>query len=434
MSLFNLFKKNEIVEKSFGENSLQQLINIIQGKTDKKNYTDKDLLDFNTSWVYSCNSKNAITTASVPLHLYYVSNGKEIKYTKHKKISTKSLERIKGEICNIEIKNAEEIVEIQEHPLLTLFQKINKDMDYSSFTYLLMSYMGLLGNSYVYVEREGNSIKALHPLRTENVEVKINNDGEIVGIVYKEQIGNETKVTRYQVEDLIVFRNLIPGCGTYGKGELAACLDAVERYNYYAKYEAYLNRNFARPDFIASYKGNVKEDQLRDARKAWSRKFGNPENAGKPLVTGELDVKTLSFSPRDMEFKDGREWCKKEIAAVFGVPESLITLNDANLASARSALNHYYSFTIIPKLRMLCETYNSKLVMPYYGDDLFLWYSDKDFLKPQDMTYSDLMNAHTKGILDKNEVRLALGYDSIDEDVDISEINAPEDKDEQAEI
>ena len=408
------------------DTSIGDLFKIIQGDAAVKNYTAQDLVKLNRGWVAICNNKNSLTIATTPLHLYYNNKfNKQIKLNAHKEVSKKDINFIHGTISDSEVKQSDNIVEILEHDFLTLIKNVNPEMNYVDMVSLIEQYLGILGNAYLHVVygSEGSDGKPveLWPLLSENCSVLIGSDGKVSGYKYVENIigsnGVESqKVITYKPEEIVHFKNYKTGSTLYGIGELEQCLAAVERMNYYDLFESYLNKNFSRNDFVVSYRGKYTEKELRDAYKQWAKKFGGIKNAGKPLITsGELDIKTLGYAPRDMEFKDGRSWGMSEIAAMFGVPESLIKLNDANRASSVTSTLQYYKFTLVPKIRSLCEKLNEQL-LPKYDSNLFVWYSEKDFLTPEAMTYADIMKAVELGILGVDEARNVMGYEIKEEE------------------
>ena len=419
LEFFKRFSKKAVT--GGGTVDYDNLFKLIHGNLENQTYSAQELLKLNNGWVYACNNKNAMTVATIPLHLYYNNKSqKNIKWTKHHKLAKKELSNLRYSINDITIKQSEEIVEIEQHPFLDLLKNINSDQNYCDFTYLIESYLGLIGNSYILVVQEkGTTPNELKLLQSENVAIMVDETGKITGYKETRRINGVEKALTYKPEEIIHVKNAVPGSPYYGKGELESCLMPVQRYNYYDLAEAYTNKNYSRPDFIVSYKGRYTEKELKDAQKQWYKQFGNPKNSGKPLITSELDVHDIGFSPREMMFKDGREWCKKEIAAVFGVPEPLLTAQETNYAASKSSINHYMSFTIVPKVRLLCEKYNEQL-LPKYDSGLFVWYSDSDFMQPNEMTYPDVLAAQTQGILTINEARDAMGFEPSDEEKEVT--------------
>jgi len=60
------------------------------------------------------------------------------------------------------------------------------------------------------------------------------------------------------------------------------------------------------------------------------------------VLSGQVDVKPLNLSPREMEFKASREMARENISAVMGVPSTVLGLPDANYATARQATMTYW--------------------------------------------------------------------------------------------
>ena len=372
----NLFSR-KLEQKAISTD--QNLINIISNEPyNKDKYSAQELIKLNKNWIYICNFKNASTCASVPLKLYYNSNGKSIEKTPHRKIDKKTFNILRKEL-NKKTLELDDIVEIIEHPVLDLLYKINDSMNYIDFVQLVQGYCGLIGNSYVRIELTNGVPSALYPLLSEYVSVICDKaTRQVTKYIYK--VNNDT--VTYQPDEILHFVNYCPGDITIGRGDLEACVDAAMRYNYYDAYENYLNRNNARPDFIINYKNNINEKDYKEVYRQFTKRFGSVKNAGKPIVTtGEMNIQNIGLAPRELQYSLGRAEAQKVICAVFGVPEALVELNSANLASSLSANNMYNKYTIYPKMTALVEKLNEKL-LPMYDSNLFLWF-DKSFENSQ---------------------------------------------------
>jgi HK97 family phage portal protein len=364
MSLFDLFKKPQVEQKAYNveANPLQLLLN---GGNESKNYSPSELLKFNNGWIYTCNNKTSQTIASVPIKLYYTnSNSKELKWTKHKKIDKKTFNYI------IEHKDINmDVVEVLDHEVLNILNAPNDRMNYFDLTYITESYLGLIGNCYWYINE--NSI---YPLKSENVSVIIEDSDIGYGKIqsYKYEY-SPSKYRFFKPEEIIHFCNYVPGNTLYGKGELESAISYAERETYYNIAENYINKNLARPDFVVSYKNGIKENELRETNKQWYKRFGSAKNQGKPIIVGgDIDIKNINLPPKEMSWEQGRKDVQKNICSIFGVPEALVELNQANYASASAATEHYMIYTIKPKLIKYLEKINTQLVKKYDGE-LFLW-------------------------------------------------------------
>jgi HK97 family phage portal protein len=367
--------------------------------------TPQELMQYNVHYVYTCNSKNSSICASIPLKLYYENKtGKKV---------------VNG---SQPVKGRNDVVEILEHPFLDLMKNVNPFMNYTDLASLIFGYQGLIGNAYVYLEKDSSGKpKALYPLLAEHITLKLDDaNGEVKAYKYFDK-----KI--YKPEEIIKFSNLQPGSLVNGKGELEACIKAVQRYCYYDSAESYLNKNNARPDFVAAYEDKLTENEREDVEKIWFKKFRG-KGLGKPLITSNVKIIPLGLAPKDMMWITGRAKAIEEIAAGFGVPNSLIMLNDANLASSRTAIAQYRKFTIFPKMDRYVEKLNEQL-LPLYDPNLYCDYDRSIEADPVEQatilkTYVD------SGILSVNEAREKLGLEPIEEPEEPEEPVEPE-KDEK---
>jgi HK97 family phage portal protein len=373
-------------------------------------------------WPSICNTRNASILSTIPLHLYYnKKSNKKLEFTPYCNISRFKSAYIKDSIRNIIIKQAEEIVEIIEHPFLDLLNNVNESMNYIDWMQLEQMYLGLIGNSYTLINKNGENT-TLEPLLSEYVNPLTQKDkskvsGEIIGYSYKIP-GQKEQI--YKAEDIIHFVNYAPGNLLNGNGDLETCIMAAKRLQYYDLYEMYLNANNARPDHVWLRKERSTEKDLKEMYRQIDKRFRGVANSGKPLVVsgGDVDIKTLGFAPKDMAYNNGRESSIQEIAAAFGLPESLLKLNDANYASAKVGMTQYYRTTILPKLVKFVEKLNEQLLPSYDNSgNLFIYFEEPKIIDPTENA-NIVISAFEKGILDRNEVRLALGYETQDKTQD----------------
>jgi HK97 family phage portal protein len=409
----SLFGKNSIEEKAFNQNT--SLWQLLMGSGSDKVYSPKELLKYNFGWVAACLNKNAQTLSSIPIRLYYKKeNGQSLKASKHKILK----KEIQLAVKTSSKKSFTELVEITEHQVLDLIERPNSRMNWTDFVILNETYLGLIGNSYIYMEKEGDKITGLYPLLSENVSIKVKENawgyGDIQNYLYSKD-GVESH--SFPPEAIIHMLNSSPGSVLYGKGELEQCLSAAERELYYDQTENYLNRNNARPDFLVSYVNGIKENEQKELMKMWYKKFGSVQNSGKPLVaSGDVKVQQLGFNPREMQYKTGRDAVRQEIASVFGVPEALLVINESNFASSKSATNHYVQFTIKPKLTRFLEKLNEQFVS-VYDDRLFLWW-DGEFNSSMDALETAQLDQIylTNGVYNPDYVRSRMGIEGIVDD------------------
>ena len=428
MSLLSrLFRtETKAVSSSATEQSLMDAITkALTGSAVKTTWSAEDLVKMNTGWVFVSNNRNASCMAGTPLKLYYGKPTADYK-TSFKSRALPPWEAksaLEGAPRRILARAEGGPVEIVEHPFLDLMNSVNPVMNHTDLAYLVDSYLGLIGNAYVLMRDDGESGMELWPLLSEYVIPNVTRDAIPRTVSYRYYIPNQQIDQTFPAEQVLRFANWSPGSMVVGRGDLEGCVMAAQRYGYYDSAESYLNLNQARPDFLVSYNGRYSEAELKEAVRAWNRKFstasGSNQNSGKPMIaTGDVKVTPLGLAPREMSWPNGREWAKKEICSSFGVPLALIDITDVNLASAKAAVSQYQRFTLFPKLSRYCETLNQSL-LPKWDPNLWVWFDDRT----DDVKSEQVSNASTfyeKGIIDRNEARAMIGLDPV-EDVDAPE-------------
>jgi len=364
-------------------------------------FTPQSLVTLNTNWVNVCINKISNIIATTPLKLYAKKSKSKKILIPHKKADIKQIQRM-----NIKMTEDQDLVEIVNHPFLDLLNKVNPNMNYTDLISLIQMYLGLIGNAYVLVVKDASGIPIeLYPLLSEYVTIRLDKDGNIEGYKYC----YNGKDTLYTKDEIIHFINYQPGSIISGRGELEGCLDAVVKYNYYNQRDIALNQNNARPDYVISFKTPLNEQEQKDITNAFHKRFGTIKNAGKPMITSECSVLPISFSPLDMDYKSAREFARSEIINAYGVPESLISLNSANYASASVSHYQFYTYTIIPKLRQMCEKINEKL-LPMYDDNLYVWF-DQNVEEDKTIQADVLTKYVDSNIMSIDEARQILGME-----------------------
>ena len=87
------------------------------------------------------------------------------------------------------------------------------------------------------------------------------------------------------------------------------------------------SRNSARPSGALVYTsrdGNLSPDQYERLKTELEQGFQGAAHAGRPLLLeGGLDWKSMSLSPKDMDFIEAKHAAAHEIALALGVPPSM---------------------------------------------------------------------------------------------------------------
>lgn len=113
----------------------------------------------------------------------------------------------------------------------------------------------------------------------------------------------------------------------------------------YALYE-----NNSIPNSILILNDDMTENEIKIAKEQFDIQFRWSENAHKMLIGWWIkEVKTISITPRDMEFINQRKMTVEKISAVFGVPKSILWyIEDVNYSNGREMKKEFLEWTIKP--------------------------------------------------------------------------------------
>jgi len=392
---------------------------IIAPKTISNNPVE--LLKLNKGFVAVCNNKNASTMASTPLRLYAKGNASEKCLFPHKQLNSKEIENVKLSSGSLSVKNAQNIVEIYEHPVFDVLNRFNDDLNYHDGIELTAQYLGMMGNCMWQIIKEDGLPKNIIILPSEYTTVTLTEDMHIKG--YRTFNGVYQK--DYSTDEVIHFKNMAPGLfwriwnqglitGLYGQGDLEAVLDEVYLYNAINDYLRALTENNAIPSGIIKYKnGRLDKQTMKDLESDWNKVMRSWKKAGKTKVMDEdFDFVPMGYNPKDLDFSEGRKWLRGVIGNAFGVPEDLITTENSNKGSSNTAIDHYARFTIRPKLKRLEDKLNSHL-MPMYDDDFFLQY-DNPIPEDAALAIKEEEMHLIQGVITINEVRRKSGLSDVE--------------------
>lgn len=369
------------------------------------------------SWVYAAALINANGVSSVPLRLYVRNRGKREKVWRTRPVSEQrkqwhtdnSSTQVRRKL--VEFDDFDEVTE--RHPILELLSSVNPRLNGYDMTVLRVLWGELTGNAYMLkVHGEGEALPPteLWPLPPQWTWVVPDESGDdwIKGYVYGKDFRDRVE---FMPDEIVHFRRPNPRDLFYGMGRVEAAWSVVELNDADHDRDLALSQNHARPDYAVILQGATPE-QASHLDGALRRKLRGTKKAGTPLVLAGNDVslQPLSWSPKDM---GGREDTLREIAAVFGVPESMLRLNDANLASSQTGHGQWREQTILPLCRMDEQQLNQDLVWPYFGDDYCVAYDNP---VPSDRAQDEAegMAQVTSGRVTINEWRERSGLESIE--------------------
>jgi hypothetical protein len=200
-----------------------------------------------------------------------------------------------------------------------------------------------------------------------------------------------------------------------GRGVIASIL--IEHQTYMATLQKQLATmdNLGRPDFLVStdtFPNPEQQAQLRQQINAMTQGVGKQ---GKFLIFPKTtSITPMQFPPKDMGESQQLKDLASSIAAAFGIAESSIFLNTANLASAEVGRVETARNAVLPRLQKDAAVLNERLV-PMFRDlerrGAWLAY-DNPVPEDEDRKATRLVTL-VGTVLTPDEARAELGYEPL---------------------
>lgn len=320
------------------------------------------------SVAYSCANINAQAIASAGFRLYSGPQGTAFTTKAVDRDTAQALRKVRGFTKKV----AGEIREVTSHPLLSLLENANELMDGFALLELTSLYLDFTGVAYWLMESEvlmGTPVK-LWILPTHLMEVKRDREGKVVEYKYgaKKVSIDPEKIVRFSLPSMR---------DPYHKGigPAEAAFQLIELLGKDLSWATALMENRARPDTMLSIEGIGAVQAERMERKL-NRKFRRSGAGGIWVTDGEsMNVKPLTFPPKDMEAQGRFQLTKTMIHNVFGVPIALSEGERINRATLEAALYQHARLAVYPRLVRFSQRVNQRLV-PRFGDNLFFWFDN----------------------------------------------------------
>jgi len=383
-------------------------------------FTQSAGVRYYSSWIYAAATINANAVASNPLRLYVRSSDATRKLWNTRKASRRAKAWLAGDgprqpSATVMRKAAEIGADFEEitddHPLLRLLSTANPWFNGYDATVLRVVWQELTGNAYQHVVFGPlGTPSELWPMPPQWTTIVTDPEQFISGYLYG---ATEEGKQRFTTDEVIHFRRPNPRDLWYGMGKLEAAWGAANANVALHEMDLSMFANNARPDWLLTVKGNPSSDEIDRIEEALKGKFRGPSKRGGFMVaSADIDLKPLQFAPKDLA---GRTDVVEEIAAIFGVPVSMLKANDPNLAGAQVGFASWREMTVLPLCRMDEETLNQRL-LPMFGieGDAVLAYDDPvPANRQQDLTETQV--AVAGGWLTPNEARARVGLEPADD-------------------
>ncbi len=425
MALRDFFKRRSTHEKSVSNDSkyMESSVSMIGGSSGRGQsppFSMQRSVGSFESWVYSAAMLNAQAAASVPLRLYVRTDAQATeKIWRTRKVGRKQAAYLRSE-CDAKpslgvVKSAtlagdfEEVTD--EHPVLELLRSASAFEDGFSQSVLRMLYLELTGNAYLHCVTDAvmGVPSALYTVPAQHVTILPSETTLIEAYLYGT---NSQSMRRFETDEIIHFKRPNPRNLYYGLGKVEAAWSVIQQSTAAHVQDLSFLDNMSRPDYAAIIKGGSSEASMRRFEESMRSLHQGTRKSGRMVaISGDIQLMPLNFPAKDLT---GRDDIVEEIAAVFGVPVSMLKANDPNLASAQAGYSMWRETTIAPICRLDEETLNSRL-LPLFGieNDAFLAY-DNPVPANRLADSQERATAVAGGWRTPNEARLEEGYEPLD--------------------
>ena len=313
---------------------------------------------------------------------------------------------------------------IDKHPAAILLENPNPNMTASLMNNYIVTSVAVSGDAFLLkLRNESGAVIQLIPLLPEMIEVKGNTEQLITKYEYKQK-GNTMTILP---EDMIHLRERIdPRNHRRGLSPLRSVMVEVLGDAAASQMGAALVKNTGVPSVVISPKNDLSmtSDEAENIAEVFGRRFGG-ENRGRPLVIsgGEVDIKTLSFSPKDLEIGKLRYINEERISAVLGVPAILAGLGAglerATYSNAKELREFFTEQKLIPMWNHFANEFTKQLLLQDFEDisDYCFKYDLSDvraLSQDEDATMQRVVTGFNAGFVTVNEARQANQLPALD--------------------
>lgn len=385
---------------------------------------------------------NAKVCAAQPLRLYREAKGRK----SGKRISKMRAAFLRGErgvkpgAKALQYAQASDnIEEVTEHAVLDMLRKPDPYMTGADFWRMTYFYMESTGMSPLWMgEEQGGqpvSLYILHPQYTAVVPSKNQ-------MVEKFRFGRDPSACKdYPAEEVLYLRFMSDPQRPYAATTWAHSIQAFSDMEHAAT-TAEVNRwkHSGFPGVVVSVGKEWTDEQCKGFQESL-RGTGGIQTAGRALVLRDSQLLQAAAKPHEMNYDQGLTRAELAIAGAADIPEAVWKLNSANLASAEVAETMYAKYGIYPRLCTVAECL-TEFLLPVYGEE-GMWFCHDNPVQEDETEYiAQLDRGYSNGYIRKNEVRLAIGLEALDDaedgfkeavgampvDPDTEDAEAPEDK------
>lgn len=311
------------------------------------------------------------------------------------------------------IKNAAgDTEEVLHDPFLDLIERPNYLQTQKEFWKLAVAYYLLAGETFWYMERDGQKRlpTAMINMRPDHVEIVFSADKtQIVAYEFRQSNGTILKLAP---EDVLHIKNIDPVNPARGIGVVRPATQRIITEKEAAKYQSDTFKNQGRPDIAVFTDGELTDETAEEARERWNKIYGGQSKKGAGFFGGNVkDIKILNVSPKEMDGIQSMHFLRDDILAALRIPKQMID-TDVNYNNSRVAYATFVRQACEPVLDAFLDVINNKWLTDA-DEDKFLIY-ETEVGEDRDQLRQEAVETKKAGIISQNEARDLLGWPSVD--------------------
>ena len=259
---------------------------------------------------------------------------------------------------------------------------------------LVIDYL-LMGNGYIYINKERGTIRSLHYVKES--DVSINNNVDPIFKNYDVLISGQ----RYKPYNFIkLLRHTDNGSDGYGIIEENPILLSVA-YNS-LKYENILSKTGGNKKGFIEAEGKLSEEAITNLKQQWANMYsGNSENC--VVLNKGLTFKESQATPTEMQMNENKLANGSEICKIFNIPPSIIA---GDGKANEGDFDKMFKMAILPVLNSLIASINKDLLLEKEKESFYFGYDATELLKGDiEKRFKAYEIAIKNKILGVNEVR-----------------------------
>lgn len=309
-----------------------------------------------------------------------------------------------------------EEVEVDNSQMLKDLYHFNQNMHYAQARRIYLASLLLTGSSFLYMAESDlpDHKVEFFLLDSQRMSIVYDDFGLPDHYLFRTGAGDSQKI---EMRDLIELKLANPKEPFKGHSPLQAARYAHNIVELGMKYNMNVFGNSGRPEGFLIMDGAT-DDQRDLVESKLKQKFGGVQNGRKIGVLNRVvSWLPISEKPKDLDYGRSIDMFRDQILSVFGVPKTLVGIDDSTYANASEAVRTFQRYTVKPLLELEAEVFETQLIGKYHRRDIpgltFGFVDPVESDKVQDAEVASKLYAGK--IITLDEARKQVGLEPTDE-------------------